>query len=243
MTVRFLGQSGYVIKTAGCTVLLDPYLSDSVNRIVGRPRTLPVPIRPQDVVCDAVICTHDHLDHLDPDTVGQMDALQRFITTREGKQKLADLGRKNVLALCEGESVKLGDMEIIAVYAEHSTEAFGVIVRAEGQTLYFSGDTLYNEKLFAVAAYHPDVTFICINGRLGNMDVEQALITADKIGARHNIPNHYDMFASNSEDPHRFADRIRGGFIMAFDTEYRIADTITPVHTENANERYEVQAQ
>ena len=59
------------------------------------------------------------------------------------------------------------------------------------------------------------------------MDAEQALITAKKIGAPINVPNHYDMFASNSEDPHLFADRIDGGFIMEFDRTYRIADTIT----------------
>ncbi len=227
MTVRFLGQSGYVLQTQTAQIFIDPYLSDSVNRVAGRPRLLPVPIRPQDISCDAVICTHDHLDHLDPETVCLMDARQLFITTKGGRQTLKRLGRENVICLSEGDTVKLGDMELTAVFADHTVDAFGLVVRAEGKTLYFSGDTLYNERLFGLAAYRPDVTFICINGRLGNMDTEQALITAKKIGAPINVPNHYDMFASNSEDPHLFADRIDGGFIMEFDRTYRIADTIT----------------
>lgn len=97
-----------------------------------------------------------------------------------------------------------------------------MIVRAEDKTFYFSGDTLYNERLFDIAKYSPKVTFICINGKLGNMNAEEALVTAKKIGARLNVPNHYDMFASNSENPHLFADNIDGGFIMEFDLEYRL---------------------
>ncbi|MBQ9973576.1 MAG: MBL fold metallo-hydrolase [Oscillospiraceae bacterium] len=227
MTVRFLGQSGYVLQTETTRIIIDPYLSDSVNRVAGRPRLLPVPIRPQDISCDAVICTHDHLDHLDPDTVSLINPRQLFVTTKGGRETLKGLGQENVIALSEGDTVKLGDMELTAVFADHTVEAFGLVVRTEGKTLYFSGDTLYNERLFDLAAYRPNVTFICINGRLGNMDAEQALITAKKIGAPINVPNHYDMFASNSEDPHLFADRIDGGFIMEFDRTYRIADTIT----------------
>lgn len=228
MTVRFLGQSGYLIQTKSSEIIIDPYLSDSVNRVAGRPRLLPVPINPQDISCDAVICTHDHLDHLDPDTVAHIDTQQLFITTNGGKEKLVSIGKTNVIALNEGECVKIGDAEITAVFADHTVEAIGVIVKADSQTLYFSGDTLYNEKLFDIATYHPDATFICINGRLGNMNVEQALDTAERIGARINIPNHYDMFASNSEDPHLFADHICGGFIMEFDREYQFTAANTP---------------
>jgi len=222
VTIRFLGQSGYLIKTENSVIIIDPYLSDSVNRVAGRPRLLSIPIKPSEISCDAVICTHDHLDHLDPDTVTEIDPKQLFITTNEGKEKLKSLGKENVVAMNEGESVRLGDFEFTAVFADHTVEAFGVVIKAEGKTLYFSGDTLYNERLFDVAKYSPDVTFICINGRLGNMNVEEALVTAKKIGAKLNVPNHYDMFASNSEDPRLFADNINGGCIMEFDREYQV---------------------
>ena len=158
--------------------MIDPYLSDSVNRVAGRPRELPIPIKPEEARCDAVICTHDHLDHLDPDTVTKMSEKQFFITTNEGKEKFASLGRNNVAALNVGDSVKVGDFEVTAVFADHTVEAFGVIVKVESKTFYFSGDTLYNEKLFDIAKYAPDATFICINGRLGNMNVNEALTVA-----------------------------------------------------------------
>jgi L-ascorbate metabolism protein UlaG (beta-lactamase superfamily) len=221
MIIRFLGQSGYILKTENSEIIIDPYLSDSVNRVAGRPRLLPIPINPAEISCDAVICTHDHLDHLDPDTVTEIDATQLFITTNGGKETLKSLGKENSVALNEGENVTVGDFQLTAVFADHSTEAFGLIVKAEGATFYFSGDTLYHEKLFDVAKYLPDVTLICINGRLGNMNVEEAITVAKKIGARINVPNHYDMFASNSEDPLLFTDRISGGFTMEFGKTYQ----------------------
>ena len=201
-------------------IIIDPYLSDSVNRVARRPRLLGIPIDPKDISCDAVICTHDHLDHLDPDTAAEINSKQLFITTNGGKEKLKSLGKENVTAISEGKSVRIGDIEITAVFADHTVEAFGLIVKAEGKALYFSGDTLYNEKLFEITKYKPDITFICINGRLGNMNVNEALTVAKNIGAGTNVPNHYDMFASNSEDPHLFADCVKGGFIMEFDRTY-----------------------
>ena len=222
MIIRFLGQSGYIIKTDKAEIVIDPYLSDCVNRVAGRPRTLPIPINPQNISCEAVICTHNHLDHLDPDTVAQINDKQFFITTNEGKTELNKLGKEQVVSLNVGESTVIGDIEITAVFADHTVEAFGLIVKAENKTLYFSGDTLYNEKLFDIAKYKPDITFICINGRLGNMNVDEALITAKRIGAKINIPNHYDMFASNSENPYLFSENIDGGSVLEINKEYEI---------------------
>ena len=225
MKIRFLGQSGYVLKSGSTEIIIDPYLSDSVNRVANRPRTLPIPINPKDIICDTVICTHNHLDHLDPDTVSEIPHNQYFITTNEGVAELKKLGRENAAALNVGDSIKVGDFQIIAVFADHTVEAFGLIVKAENKTLYFSGDTLFNEKLFQISEYAPDITFICINGRLGNMNVDEALITAKKIGAKINIPNHYDMFESNSENPLLFSEKIDGGFVMEFDKEYTVRET------------------
>ena len=97
MKIRFLGQSGYIIKTEKTEIMIDPYLSDSVNRVAGRPRILPIPINPEYVTCDAVICTHNHLDHLDPDTVKDINNGQFFITTNEGKSELEKFNKTNIM--------------------------------------------------------------------------------------------------------------------------------------------------
>lgn len=224
MKIRWIGQSGYVIKTKTTEIVIDPYLSDVVNRVANRPRLVEAPIRPEEMQADAVICTHDHLDHLDVDAIAEMSRDMQFITTSEGCEKLKKLGFSRTKALQPGESVQVGDVMITAVYANHTVEAFGVIVSAEGKCFYFSGDTLYDERLFRIAEYRPDVTFICINGKLGNMNVEEAVITARKIGAKVNVPNHYGMFASNTENPQLFAGQLENGFIMEFNREYDVEE-------------------
>ena len=224
MKIKWIGQGGYVINTANTEIIIDPYLSDVVNRVANRPRLFPAPIKPSEVAADAIICTHNHLDHLDIDAIPEMNKNLRFITTVEGKEKLNEMGFENVQAVVVGDTVDIGDISITAVYANHTVEAFGVIIRADGEAVYISGDTLYDEKLFEVAAYKPDVTFICINGRLGNMNVDEAIAVAKNIGAKVNIPNHYDMFASNSENPLLFTNNISGGFVMEHNKEYSVSE-------------------
>lgn len=226
MIIKWIGQSGYILKTQKSEIIIDPYLSDSVNRLAGRPRMRPVPIEPKDVSCNAIICTHHHLDHLDLDAIQNIPNEQFFITTNEGKKLLEQSGKKNAIALNHGDSIKIGEFEIYAVYADHTVEAFGIVIKTEDYTLYFSGDTLHSEKLVEVAKFYPDVTFICINGKLGNMNVKEAIKIAKKIGAKVNIPNHYDMFESNSENPLLFTENIKGGKVLEFNKEYDILSLI-----------------
>ncbi len=223
MIIKWIGQSGYVLKTASTEIIIDPYLSDIVNKVANRPRLVPAPIAPENIACDAVICSHNHLDHLDTEAIEQMNDSLYFITTGECEAKLAEMGKLNVKSMSIGETVVVGDIKLTAVFANHTVEAFGLIVDADGMRLYFSGDTLFDEKLYEIASFNPDITFICINGKLGNMDVNEALIVAAGIGAKVNIPNHYGMFASNTEDPLKFADKINGGFILDFDREYTVS--------------------
>ncbi len=222
MIVRWLGQSGYILKTATTTLVIDPYLSNSVGRLAGRERMRPIPVDPRTLTADAVVCTHTHLDHLDPDTVSVMPKGTRFITTEEGCEDLRAYGHVNTQALKTGESIAVGDFTVTAVFAAHTVHAFGVVIEAEGKRLYFSGDTLFDERLFSIADYQPDIAFLCINGKLGNMRVEEAVTVAEKIGAPVNIPHHYDMFASNAEDPHKFTDHVVGGRVLEFDQDYTI---------------------
>lgn len=226
MKIRWLGQGGFLVRDNAETteILVDPYLSDIVNRNGTCPRQRPVPIPPADIKSDAVICTHDHLDHLDTGAIPEMPADTFFVTTYEGCATLDRLDRPNHCAVREGDILQIGGIGVTIVYAHHTCEAFGVILETDGVRLYVSGDTLYDEKLFAIAEHRPDITCICINGRMGNMNVEEAVVTAKKIGARLNIPDHYDMFVSNSEDPAKFTREFAEdeAFAPVFDREYDV---------------------
>src|SRR5260370_39447585 len=78
----WLYQAGIVLKSpAGAIVAVDPYLSESVMRSYKLPRGVPAPLDPADADVDALLATHSHEDHLDPDSVEPLlrPAQARFV--------------------------------------------------------------------------------------------------------------------------------------------------------------------
>src|ERR1700683_1602297 len=66
----WLYQAGIVLKSpGGAIVAVDPYLSESVMRSYKLPRGVPAPLAPAAAARDALLATHSHEDHLDPDSI------------------------------------------------------------------------------------------------------------------------------------------------------------------------------
>lgn len=219
MKIRWLGQSGYILTGGETVICIDPYLSDVVNRMANRPRTRAAAIKPEELRANACICTHDHLDHIDIDAIPKMDKSITFYAPSSCKEKLSELGVIKYEPFDEGTSYKIGDFKITAVFAEHTVPAVGVVVEYSGEKLYFSGDTYYNKKLESIKC---DYMFICINGKLGNMNADEAARLTNIIKPRLAVPNHYDMFESNSENPENYTKNIENGFIMEFNKDYEV---------------------
>lgn len=220
MKIKWIGQSGYILSDGTTEICIDPYLSDIVNTVANRPRMREIPIAPKKLKSDAIICTHNHLDHLDPDSISLMDKSNMiFYSPSENQQLLMDMGVKRFEPFDEGKTVKLGDFELSAVFADHTVASVGVLITYKGERLYFTGDTEYNEKLESIKC---DYMFICINGKLGNMDVYEAIRLTNIIKPKIAVPNHYDMFESNSEDPEKFDVSQR--FTMEFNKEYEVSN-------------------
>ena len=222
LRIKWLGQSGYILSDGKTTICIDPYLSDCVNRIANRPRTRAVPFNPEDLKADVLICTHNHLDHIDVDAIPLMKKENMiFCAPSDCKNVLLELCVEKYVSFDEGATVKIADFELNAVFADHTVPAIGVLVKYANETLYFSGDTLYNEKLKDIKC---DYMFICINGKLGNMNADEAVSIANAVKPSVAVPNHYDMFESNSENPEKFTLRVENGFIMEFNKEYEVKD-------------------
>ena len=218
LKIKWLGQGGYILNDGITEIIIDPYLTDVVFNVAGRKRQRPVPVEPEDVKADVVVCTHNHLDHIDTEAIPRMKKDNMlFLAPSDCEEVLKNLGVTKYKSFDEGDSLKIGDFEIIGVYANHTVPATGVLIKHSGQSLYFTGDTLYDEKLTQTKC---DILFICINGRLGNMSVMEAIETTVKINPHLAVPNHYDMFDSNMEDPEKFT--VPQSFIMEFNKEYEV---------------------
>lgn len=227
LTIKWIGQGGFILSDNETEICIDPYLSDVVNRIANRPRMVEAPFMPQELAVNAVICTHNHVDHVDIDAIPLMNKDNMlFLAPTDAKNTLIECGVTKYQSFNEGDKSDIGSFELEAVYADHSVPAIGVIVKYGTIKLYFSGDTEYNEKLELLSDYGIDVMFVCINGKLGNMNVDDAVRLTKIINPKIGIPMHYGMFESNTEDPEKYTSQLECGFEMEYNKEYRILDII-----------------
>ena len=230
LKIRWIGQSGYILNDGKTEICIDPYLSDVVNRVANRPRMVEAPFLPEELKSDVVICTHNHLDHVDIDAIPLMKKENMlFLAPYDAKNTLFECGIINYKAFNEGTAVQIGDFELKAVFADHTVPAIGVIIKHNGITMYFSGDTEYNEKLEKLKEYDIDIMFICINGKLGNMNVDEAVRLTRIINPKVGVPSHYGMFESNTEDPKKYNSKLNCGFEMEFNNEYKISEVLGSV--------------
>lgn len=221
LKIRWIGQSGYIISDGKTKICIDPYLSDVVNKVAGRQRLVRCPVSPSELCCDAVICSHNHLDHTDTDAISEMNKENKtFFAPSDCEETLKSLGVKKYVPFDIGNSAHVGEFIIEAVFADHTVPAIGVIVKYKDTVLYFTGDTFYNKELEKLK--NIDIMFVCINGKLGNMNVDEAVTLTKNINPKVGIPNHYGMFASNTEDPKKYTKQLENGFEMEFNKEYQI---------------------
>lgn len=229
LNIRWIGQGGYLLSDGETEICIDPYLSDVVNRVAGRARMVDAPFAPKDLKSDLVICTHDHLDHIDIDAIPEMDKRIPFAAPTHAEKTLRSCGVTNYKPFDEGRILAVGNFEIEAVYAAHSVPAIGVLVRHGGLTLYISGDTEYDARLENLKDKNIDLMIICINGRLGNMNAEEAARLTKILSPKVAIPTHYGMFESNTENPEVFTSKIDRGCILDYNREYCVKEILENV--------------
>ena len=100
LTVWWLGQTGFVVKSQGGTlIVIDPYLSNSAKAI-GEPlglnldRLVPPPLAPRDLVgVDLYAMTHSHGDHLDPRRWPAIEPQGAPVRTWPRRKRLRNFGR------------------------------------------------------------------------------------------------------------------------------------------------------
>jgi len=210
----FLGQAGYVIRSGDVTIAIDPYLSNSAAATAPEfGRLLPVPIEPEEFRVDLWIITHDHLDHLDPETIRRYPHHQttQFVAPRLAARKLRELGvtADNLHRVDAGEEWTWRGLTLTGVFALPTgadvldTTGYALTFANE-RTLYHTADTAFTPLLLHAAPKGVEVLLVPINGKWGNLNVEQAVELTVSVGPRYVLPNHYDLMALNAENPETF---------------------------------------
>ena len=235
LAVWYLGQESVVWKIAGpdgaaSTIWIDPYLS------ANPARRYPPFCAPEEVrAADAVLISHEHLDHLDPFScagIARSCPSAVFVAPPVCRPLLLDAGvpAERVRTPRTGEPLGLGPWEIVSVPCAHEEVDFdpgrghrwtGYVATAHGLACYHAGDSVACDEL--LAALRPwigrlHLAMLPINGRdyfrrrencLGNFTFREAAEIAARLDASLTVPMHYDLFHGyNDERPAHFVDYV-----------------------------------
>ncbi len=214
MYVTWITQGGLLFESDRLTVMVDPYLSDSVAEKLDPKKKRRIPVKESlfDIHPDVIIITHDHLDHLDPDTLVKFlsrdDKPITVLAPWNAYCKLREFGGIHNYVLLSPHSVwSEGGLTFYAVSAAHSDRyAAGYIIDDGSKTYYVSGDTLYNydviDDVIELCEDGVDYAFLPVNGVGNNMNMRDAADFACEIGAKCAVPIHWGLF--DNLDPKEF---------------------------------------
>lgn len=185
--LAWLGQAGFLVRTASHTLLIDPYLSDFLatkyrGREFPHERLMPAPLAVADLEqLNFVLCTHRHSDHMDPETLRETAARHsgcRFVVPAADVEHARGLGlpADRLLPIDAGETLSpVAGLAVTAVAAAHETldcdaagrcRFLGYVLRLAGLSLYHSGDTVvYLDLPTELARLGIDCAILPVNGR------------------------------------------------------------------------------
>ncbi|MEE1280440.1 MAG: MBL fold metallo-hydrolase [Oscillospiraceae bacterium] len=206
MKIKFLGQAGLLFEKNGFKIMIDPYLSDSVEKINPKNyRRVAVDESFFEIKPDVMIFTHNHLDHYDPETVTHFINKESDILVLAPRSVWDEVrkigGNNNYVLFNRHTSWTENGIKFTAVKAEHSDiTPIGVIIDDGEKKYYITGDTLYNEEIFDDIPEDIYALFLPVNGVGNNMNMTEASRFAKRVSAKKTVPIHIGMFDELSAD-------------------------------------------
>ena len=215
LKITWLGQAGLLFEINDTKIMIDPYLSHSVEKInPSNKRRMPICKNYFKINPDIILLTHNHLDHTDPETLKHFITPESSITILASKNAWHEVrkfgGVQNIYVMFNtGTTWTHHNITFRAVHAEHSdASAIGILIEHDKKNYYITGDTLYNEAIFADLPKEIDAVFLPINGVGNNMNMVDAERFTKKINAKCAIPVHWGLFDDLNPTKFNFDNKI-----------------------------------
>jgi L-ascorbate metabolism protein UlaG (beta-lactamase superfamily) len=201
--VAYVGHATVVLDLDGTRILTDPLLR---NRVAHLRRVVPLDGSALHGI-DAILISHAHYDHLDLPSLEMLGKGTQVVVSRGLGSFLRKRRFEQVTEMDEGESVRIGTLDVQAVHAAHESSRgpFGVkapplgYVVSGSKTAYFAGDTDLFDGMATFAS--PDVALLPIwgwgpsLGRGRHLDPGRAAEALLLIQPRVAIPIHWGTYA------------------------------------------------
>ncbi len=209
-TLTWLGHASFRLDTdGGKRIYIDPWLSGP---------TWPDSEDPERA--DVIAVTHGHGDH-----VGDVIALQQKLGCKvAGMVELMAWLSANgvpddaVVAFNKGGTVELDGVHLTLTNAFHSSaapdgtyagEPAGFVIRTDGTSIYFAGDTcVFGDMQLIARLYRPQIAVLPIGDHY-TMGPEEAAVALELLGNPRCVPCHWGTFPLLTGTPDALAKLTR----------------------------------
>lgn len=207
--ITWLGHNAWSIETAGVTILVDPFLSDSPT----------APVKADSIKADYVLLSHGHGDHVG-DTVA--------IATRTGATVLCNyevgewlknkgVANDKVIGMNPGGSSMQRFGRVKFTIAHHSSSMpdgtyggvpGGFLITTADNRIYFACDTALFLDMKLIGSGGLDLAVLPI-GDLYTMGPEDSIDAVKLLNPKRVAPCHYDTWPPIAQDARAWAERVR----------------------------------
>ncbi len=224
--ITWLGHASFLLKTSEVTILTDPFLTEFASPISwAGPRRFVDPGIPLDILppIDVVVVSHNHYDHLDDETVSNLNNKEKIqvVVPLGLKPFFTERGYSKVTELDWGESISIGDVMLTSIPSVHdsarSTDDHNKTlwaswaIESHEKRIIFIGDTGYSETIYnriggkfgsfdyailPIGAYEPRYLMW-----MSHVTPEEAVSIGSNVRAKTLIASHWGTVSSLSDEP------------------------------------------
>lgn len=207
MNLTYYGHSCFLLETAKARILFDPFLTD--NPVAS--------IKAEDVRCDYILVSHAHDDHSGDalKLAKQCDAT--IVANFEIAEYFSAKGAKTH-GMNPGGGFNFPFGRVKLTIAHHTSSlasglnpiyggvACGIVVQADGKTVYHAGDTALFMDMQLIGRMGLDVALIPIGDNY-TMGPDDALTALEFLKPKVAVPIHYNTWPPIAQDGPAFAAR------------------------------------
>jgi L-ascorbate metabolism protein UlaG (beta-lactamase superfamily) len=239
VALTFVGHATVMLTTPKTRLLTDPLLE---NFLFGLRRAKAPGVAAEDLEdVDLILISHAHHDHLCRKSLRKLSRTAAVVVPPRCRSLVAGLGFAEVVELGPDEVFTSADVEVTAVPVRHSgvrglgnyrrRGATGFVVRSQGTSVYFAGDTGYFSGFEEIGRrFHPEVALLPIGGyepaplRDQHMSPLDAVYAFEDLGSQLFIPITHGSFPLSYEPLSAPLD-----WLKAICQERNLGDKIAPL--------------